>query len=100
MLKYFIMPLTKEEDGNGNNKGYKFALEHEDRWIPIDPIKDEINTFDRGCTHVVVENVVYTLFKDYVDATRGHRVYVVINKGLESDILPEYVPEVEPEPAP
>lgn len=75
-MKYYLMPLTNKEKNDLNCKGYKFAINNRDRWVAIDDVKDEINTYDRGTTVLVHDDVVYDIFKDYINIDEQYRVYI------------------------
>lgn len=84
---YYFIPLSREEAKNGKNLGYKFAMEHQDRWYSVDPeFALEFNTnFDRGTEYMVLNGIVYTLHKDYLDPANNRRLYIVKEMDLESD---------------
>jgi hypothetical protein len=75
-MDYFLMPLTAEESKNPENKGFAYALSNKSRWVNINEVKDEFNTYDKGTTVLIYANKVYNVFKDYVNVTEKYRIYI------------------------
>lgn len=74
-MTYYFFPLTKEETQDPNKLGYGYALQNKDRWIESSFLS-EVNTYDRGTTHIVYDGQAYFIHKDYVDISNNSRVYV------------------------
>ena len=74
-MTYYFFPLTEEETKDPTKLGYGYALKNKDRWIG-DQNLVEVNTYDRGTTHIVYNDQVYFIHKDYLDITNNLRVYV------------------------
>lgn len=85
-MDYYLFPLTEEESMDPCCLGWAYAKEHEDRWVLSEGMK-EVNTYDKGTTHIVHENKVYIMHKDYVDITANKRVYVGKYSQLGTDII-------------
>lgn len=86
-MKYFLMPITNEEMKKSGTLGFAYASKNKDKWIAIDDIKDEINTYDRGTTVLVVNNVTYNIHKDYVNVTEKYRLYIGCDFKSGNDII-------------
>lgn len=85
-MDYYLFPLTEEESMDPCCLGWAYAKEHEDRWVLSEGMQ-EVNTYDKGTTHIVHENKVYIMHKDYVDITANKRVYVGKYSQLGTDII-------------
>lgn len=84
-MNYYLMPLTNKEKNDLECKGYKFAINNIDRWVDLGDVKDEINTYDRGTTVLVHDDIVYDIFKDYVNIDEKFRVYIGCNLNQQYD---------------
>ena len=87
-LTYKVILLSKEESKDVDNLGYKFAKENETRWkdMGIEAPESEISTYDYGTTYLVYDDVVYTIFKDYIIPDKGVRLFILKNRALETDM--------------
>ena len=65
-MTYYFFPLTEEETKDPNKLGYGYALKNQSRWIASADL-GEVNTYDRGTTHIVYDGHAYMIHKDYVD---------------------------------
>lgn len=74
-MTYYFFPLTEEETKDPNKLGYGYALKNQSRWIASADL-GEVNTYDRGTTHIVYDGHAYMIHKDYVDISNSLRVYV------------------------
>lgn len=74
-MTYHFFPLTKEEAATAVKTGFTYMMENKSRWIESADLS-EINTYDRGTTHVVFNGVPYLIYKDYLDITNKQRIYV------------------------
>lgn len=85
-MHYYLMPLTIEESKDSVKKqGYGYAVQHKDRWITIDNVKDEINTYDRGTTVLVYNDRVYQIKIDFTNINDNYRVYIGLDMNMDSD---------------
>lgn len=74
---YMLFPLTKEETMQGGKCfGFNYAWQNKDRWVSIDDAAYELQTYDRGFTHIFYDNKVYNLFCDYVMIEDKTRLYI------------------------
>ena len=74
-MKYYFFPLTPEECNVPSKTGLTYAVEQKDRWVETD-VLIEVNTYDRGTTHLVNDGKAYMIYKDYVDLTNQYRLYI------------------------
>lgn len=74
-MTYYFFPLTKEEANSPIKTGFTYMMENKSRWIESADLL-EINTYDRGTTHIVFEEVPYLIYKDYLDITNKQRIYI------------------------
>lgn len=88
-MKYYLFPLSKEEHITPANKGYRYALENKSKWVDLGEVKDEVDTYDKGTTVLVYKNVVYNIFKDYVNIDEKYRVYIGCDLDMTYDRLTE-----------
>lgn len=84
-MKYYLLPIENKDATNNKMMGLKYIMANEDQWIPIDPVKDEFNTYDRGTTVLVYKNKVYQIYKDYVIIDKQLRIYVGRDFSFEND---------------
>lgn len=83
-MKYYFLPLKLSESRTPSNYGWRFVHENEGRLVESD-VLIEVNTYDRGTTRILYDNVVYLIKKDFVDISNSRRIYVGIpaNEGVE-----------------
>lgn len=83
-MKYYFLPLKLSESKIPSNFGWKFVHANEGRLVASDALI-EVNTYDRGTTRILYDNVVYFIKKDFVDISNNRRIYVGIpaNEGVE-----------------
>lgn len=74
-MKYYAFLLKRDEISDPIKCGYGYIMENEDRLIETD-VLIEVNTYDKGTTMVVYDNVVYSIFKDFVDLSNSRRIYL------------------------
>lgn len=74
-MKYYFFPTTEKECKDPVKLGYGYALANKDRWIETDDLI-EVNTYDRGTTHITYQGIAYIIHKDYVDISNHIRIYV------------------------
>lgn len=85
-MKYYFFPLTITESESPLNRGWDFINSHSDRLIETD-VLIEVNTYDKGTSRLLYNNVVYTIKKDYTDLSNKRRIYM----GVPSQEGPEVV---------
>lgn len=83
-MKYYFFPISIEEQEDPSNLGFAYALKHKDRWIETDNLI-EVNTYDRGTTHLAYKNKVYMIHKDYVVLDENYRLYLGRESYLGTD---------------
>ena len=54
-----------------------------------------LTTLEKEVFHVVQDDAVYSIFKNYLDLTNNRRIYVMVNKERESDVYEEAIVEDE-----
>lgn len=86
-MNHYFLPLTNAESKNVDPQGWAFAKANRARWVDMKLIGDEIDTYDFGKTHPIVNDVVYEIVRDYVDITKGERIYVGLRKDLDYDVV-------------
>ena len=69
-MKYYFLPLKLSESKMPSNYGWKFVHENEGRLVESD-VLIEVNTYDRGTTRILYDNVVYLIKKDFVDISNS-----------------------------
>lgn len=74
-MKYYAFLLTEDEINNPIKCGYGYIKENEDRLIETD-VLIEVNTYDKGTSMLVYNDVVYTIFKDFTDLSNQRRIYL------------------------
>ena len=74
-MKYYFFPLTEREAADGLLTGYDYAIRNKDRWYETTNLI-EVNTYDRGTTHITYKGVPYIIYKDYVVIDEGYRLYI------------------------
>lgn len=84
-MKFYAFPVSREDaEKNPIIAGFGYIKEHQDQLVEYDALT-EVNTYDRGTTHIVIDDNVYVIHKDYVDLTNNRRIYLVIAKDYGSD---------------
>lgn len=85
-MDYYLFPLTEKESADPSCLGWAYAKQNESRWVKSDGMK-EVNTYDKGTTHIVYENKAYIMHKDYVDISNNKRVYIGKFSQLGTDVI-------------
>lgn len=84
-MTLYAFPVSREEvEKNPIVAGYGYIKQHPENLIETDNLS-EINTYDKATTHVIINDEVYTIHKDYLDITNGRRIYLVIKKDYGND---------------
>ena len=84
-----MLRLTKDESSNPRTTGYAFAYSHKDRWEEMTGIGDAVDTYDTATTFLVKDDTVYTIYRDLILLDEGVRLYILKNRDLETDRIPE-----------
>ena len=96
MMQYKYICLTRKESNDASLSGFSFVYKNKDRWQDLPNVTPEdIGTYNYGTTFIVIDNVAYTMFKDYIFPEDNVRLYVLKDRGLGTDKVEE---EKEPEP--
>lgn len=85
-MQYYFFPMTIPEAHTPRFVGYDYIKKNEGRLIN-DPDLIEVNTYDRGTTRLIYNDVVYMIKKDYIDLSNQRRIYI----GVPSEEGPEIV---------
>ena len=80
-----VLCLTAAESKNPECWGYRFVKANANRYKDAN-VSPELDTYDYGTTYVVVDGVVYSIARDFVDITNNQRIYVLKNMRLATDI--------------
>ena len=86
-MTYKALLLTKKESKDPMCCGYKFAYNNKSRWVDLgisDP-ETEIATYDVSKTSIVKNNMVYTIYKDFIILDENIRLYILQHRDLEND---------------
>lgn len=89
-MKYYFFPLKPSELKIPACHSYEFVHANEDRFVETD-VLIEVNTYDKGTSRLVYNDVVYQIKKDYVDLSGQRRIYI----GCPSLEGPEIVGDYE-----
>ena len=84
-MKSKVLCLTAAESKNPECWGYRYVKKNESRYKDID-VSPHLDTYDYGTTYVVVDDVVYTIARDFIDVTNNQRIYVLKDMRLSTDI--------------
>lgn len=84
-MKYYALFLDVEESNDPRKAGIAYAIRNKERWVPVDNVKDEFNTYDKGTTVFYYNEIAYNVHKDYVNVNEEYRVYICKNLNLSSD---------------
>lgn len=88
-MKYYFFPMKLSEAKTVSNLGWNFVHEHIDRLVETD-VLIEVNTYDKGTTRLLYNDVVYTIKKDFVDLSNGRRIYLGVPANEGSEIIGDY----------
>ena len=88
-MQYFIFPLTISEAHTPTKVGYSYIKKNEGRLVNF-PDLVEVNTYDRGTTRIIYEDVVYQIKKDYVDLSGKRRIYLVYPSEEGPEVIGDY----------
>ena len=88
-MQYFIFPLTFSEAHTPTKVGYSYIKKNEGRLVNF-PDLVEVNTYDRGTTRIIYEDVVYQIKKDYVDLSGKRRIYLVYPSEEGPEVIGDY----------
>lgn len=84
-MTLYAFPVSRElAENNPIVLGYGYIKQHQENLIQSNSLA-EINTYDKGTSHVVINDEVYTVHKDYLDLTNDRRIYLVIKKDYGND---------------
>ena len=88
-MQYFIFPLTISEAHTPAKVGYSYIKKNEGRLVNF-PDLVEVNTYDRGTTRIIYEDVVYKIKKDYVDLSGKRRIYLIYPAEEGPEVIGDY----------
>ena len=90
-MVYKALCLTKKESKNPMFCGYKYAYNNKDRWIELtmDEPDKQLGSYDVSKTSVVVEGIVYTIYKDFIIIDENIRLFILQARDLENDRIVE-----------
>ena len=80
------MTLTPEESISGEYMGWGYISKNKARWKDASVFKDQLETYDRGMTSVVVDNVMYQIYRDILIVSEETRLYILRNLQYDCDI--------------
>jgi len=89
-MQYYIFPLTISEASTPTQVGYSYIKENEGRLISFPDLGNEVNTYDRGTTRIIYDDVVYQIKKDYVDLSGKRRIYLVYPVQEGPEVIGDY----------
>lgn len=76
-VNYMLMPLTAEETkAGGECLGARYAIEHKDRWINVNDLIFELQTYDRGYTSVRIDGITYIIHQDVLENDLAVRLFI------------------------
>lgn len=76
-VDYKLMPLTAEEtNAGGEYLGARYAVEHQDRWIDVNHLIFELQTYDRGYTTVRIQGRTYAIYQDILEGDLNVRLFI------------------------
>lgn len=86
-MNEYILPLTREEGLDGNNKGWGFAKANRNRWINITNMgKTEWHdTYERSVTHFVYQDKVYHIHQDFIILDENVRLFIITQSRNQAD---------------
>ncbi len=88
MMQYKYICLTKKESKDASMSGFAYVYKNKDRWKDLPNLTPEdIGNYNYGTSFIVIDNVAYTMFKDYCFPEDNVRLYVLRNRGLGTDIV-------------
>ena len=95
---YKALLLTKKESKDPMCCGYKYAYNNKDRWVEltIDEADKHLGTYDVSKTSIVMDDVVYTIYKDFIIIDENIRLYILQARDLENDRIEESEEEKVP----
>ena len=96
---YKALFLTREDAKIGNNFGYNFVKNNQNKWVDIANSTYELQTYNKGTSEVVYNDVVYTVHKDFILLQDAVRVFVCIPTGRSSDIYVQSNTETNKKPS-
>ena len=90
-MVYKAFPLTKKESKNPMFCGYKYAYENKNRWVELtmDEPDKQLGTYDVSKTSVVLDGIVYTIYKDFIIIDEDIRLFILQARDLENDRITE-----------
>jgi len=88
-MQYFIFPLTISEAHTPTKVGYSYIKKNEGRLVNF-PDLVEVNTYDRGTTRIIYDDVVYQIKKDYVDLSGKRRIYLIYPSEEGPEVIGDY----------
>ena len=85
--KFFC--LSKEDSQDPEKCGLKYAISKKGEWKPC-PVSDmlaQINQYQSATSYIVIDNIAYTIFKDYIILSENTRLYILKDRNLDTDRL-------------
>lgn len=95
-MTHFAFFLSKKDSRDPRKKGFAYAIKHKDKWVNIQNICEEINTYDKGTTCLCYNGIAYDIYKDYVNIDDSYRVYICCDLGLDLNNI-EKINEIFPD---
>lgn len=89
-MQYFIFPMKISEAHTPTKVGYSYIKENEGRLVSFADLGVEVNTYDRGTTRLVYEDVVYQIKKDYVDLSGNRRIFLIYPSEEGPEVIGDY----------
>lgn len=87
-LRYMVLPLTVRETAEGGvNFGLLFARKNKDRWVDVSGMTYELQTYDKGFTYIVLDDIVYMIHRDFLLKDEKVRLYIGKRFDHTTDVL-------------
>lgn len=85
--KFFC--LSKEDAKDPEKSGLKYAMSKRGEWKPcaVTDILSQINQYQSATSYVVIDNIAYSIFKDYILISENTRLYILKDRDLDTDRL-------------
>lgn len=87
-MQMVVFCLKGEDALDPLKRGLKYAKAHQSEWISLsDDVREQFMEYDWGMTHMVIDDITYTVYKDYVLVAENKRLYILTDNLSSVDKL-------------
>lgn len=85
-MTYKYMTLTESESMDGACLGWGYISKNKSRWKTAPIFKEQLETYDRGVSSIVIDDVLYQIYRDITIVSEDTRLYILRNMQHDTDM--------------